>query len=243
MTTCRVRPRPVVGHRPQGRADLRLPGAAHAVQHLVRAPRRRPDAAPHRPQRARPVRPAAVPRRRREAGAQGRHHPEGRRQGRLHPGADPRGDPGVPGLGGHPVRPRGHDPSPTRHAAAADRLPGRRALHPGHRLDRHLRHRARRLVLRLDVPAARRPALQRPDDLATRSRWACRSSRCSSTPARCRRRRSSPRRTDLWYVILAVPVVRHLRASRWSARPTARRSTCPRPRASWSAASTPSTPR
>ena len=38
-------------------------------------------------------------------------------------------------------------------------------------------------------------------------------------------------------------VLRHLRRSRWSARPTVRRSTSPRPRASWSAASTPSTPR
>ena len=55
---------------------------ADAVHHLVRAPRRRPDAAAHRPQRARPVRPAAEPRRRREAGAQGGHHPEGGRQGR-----------------------------------------------------------------------------------------------------------------------------------------------------------------
>ena len=32
-------------------------------------------------------------------------------------------------------------------------------------LDRHLRHRARRLVERLDVLPARRPALERPDDL------------------------------------------------------------------------------
>ena len=46
-----------------------------------------------------------------------------------------------------------------RDAAAADRLPGRRALRARGRLDRHLRHRAGRLVLRLDVPAARRAAL------------------------------------------------------------------------------------
>ena len=82
-----LRQRPLVGRRHQGRADLRHPGRADAVQHLVRAPRRGPHAAPHRPQRERPLRPAAVPRRRREAGAEGGHHPEGRRQGGLHPRA------------------------------------------------------------------------------------------------------------------------------------------------------------
>ena len=52
-----------------------------------------------------------------------------------------------------------------RDPAAAHRHAGGRALHARHRLDRHLRHRARRLVLRLDVLPARRPALERPDDL------------------------------------------------------------------------------
>ena len=154
----------VVAH--QGAADLRLPGGAHAVHHLVGAPGRGPDAAPHRPQRARPVRPAAVARRRRQAGAQGGHHPEGRRQGGLRPRADHRGDPGLHGLRGDPVRPRGVDlVQRRRHAAAAHRPAGRGALHPRGRLDRHLRHRARRLVARLDVLAARRPALERADDL------------------------------------------------------------------------------
>ena len=49
------------------------------------------------------------------------------------------------------------------HASAADRLPGGRAVHPGDRVDRDLRHRARRLVQRVDVPVARRPALDRAD--------------------------------------------------------------------------------
>ena len=43
--------------------------------------------------------------------------------------------------------------------------------------------------------------------------------------------------------LAAAGVVRRLLRRRWSARPTARRSTWPRPRASWSAGSTPSTPR
>ena len=50
---------------------------------------------------------------------------------------------------------------------------------------------------------------------------------CSSTPARCRRRRSSTAQTRSGGVVLLLAVVRHLRRSRWSARPTARRSTCP----------------
>ena len=49
--------------------------------------------------------------------------------------------------------------------AAAHRHAGRRALPAGDRLDRDLRHRAGRLVLRLHLLAARRPALERPDDL------------------------------------------------------------------------------
>ena len=43
--------------------------------------------------------------------------------------------------------------------------------------------------------------------------------------------------------LAAAGVVRRLLRRRWSARPTGRRSTWPRPRASWSAASTPSTRR
>ena len=49
--------------------------------------------------------------------------------------------------------------------AAAHRHARGRALHARDRLDRHLRHRARRLVLRLHLLPARRPALERADDL------------------------------------------------------------------------------
>ena len=49
-----------------------------------------------------------------------------------------------------------------RRPAAALRHPGRGAVHPGRGLDRGLRHPARRLVLRLDVPAARVRCAPRP---------------------------------------------------------------------------------
>ena len=47
----------------------------------------------------------------------------------------------------------------------------------------------------------------------------------------------------LWFGLSLLPQLPHLHRSRWSARPTGRRSTCPRPRASWSVASTRSTRR
>ena len=92
MTACRrarvargagLRHRPVVaGRSRKAVVDLRVPRRDDAVHDLVRAPGRRPDAAPHRPQPGRPAGPAAEPRRRHQAGAEGGHHPEGRRQGR-----------------------------------------------------------------------------------------------------------------------------------------------------------------
>ena len=78
-----VRSGPVVGDRPQGGLHLLDPGPADALQHLVRASGRGPHAAPRRAQRARSLRPAAVAGRRRQARAQGGHHPEGGRQGRV----------------------------------------------------------------------------------------------------------------------------------------------------------------
>ena len=146
--------------------DLLDPRAADAVQHLVRASRGGPDAAPHRPQRERPLRPPAEPRRRREAGAEGGHHPEGRRQGGLPRRPGDRGDPGVRHLLGDPVRPGRHGPvHRAAHPVAADRHARRGAVRDGDRLGRHLRHRPRRLVQRVDVLPARRPPLERADDL------------------------------------------------------------------------------
>ena len=68
------------------------------------------DAVPPGPEPDRPVRPAPVPRRRRQAGAEGGHHPEGRRQGRLRAGADHLGDDVLPRVRGDPVRAGGADP-------------------------------------------------------------------------------------------------------------------------------------
>ena len=188
-----LRRRSVVARPRQGPRRLRLPRRHDPVRDLGRAPRRRPDAAAHRAQPGRAVRPAAEPRRRHQARAQGRHHPQGGRPGGVRPGADRLGDGGVPGVRGHPVRPGGHDLRP--HArAAAHRPPGRGALHPRGRLGGHLRHRARRLVERLDLPAAGWPALVGPDDLLRGRDGAVVRRRSSSTPARCRRRRSSTHR-------------------------------------------------
>ena len=78
----------VVAHPDQGRRDLRVPGAADAVHIWSERTRRRPDAAAHRPEPGRARRAAAVAGRRRQAGPQGRHHPEGGRQAGLHPGPD-----------------------------------------------------------------------------------------------------------------------------------------------------------
>ena len=102
------------------------------------------------PEPGRAAGPAAEPRRRHQAGAEGRHHPEGGRQAGLRPRADRLGDPGVPRVRGDPVRARGVDLRCTQTPLQLTDLPVARALHPGRRVGRHLRHRAGRLVQRLD---------------------------------------------------------------------------------------------
>ena len=96
----------------------------------------------------RTVRPAAVPGRRRQAGAEGGHRPEGGRQGRLHPGPGAGGDPGVRGVRGDPVRPGG------RRAVHRLQTPLQLTDLPvgvlfilAVAVGRRLRHRARRLVV------------------------------------------------------------------------------------------------
>ena len=131
---------------------------------LVGAARRRSHAAPDRPEPGRPAGPAAESRRRHQAGAEGGHHPEGRRQGGLRPRADHLRHPGLHGLRGDAVRAGGVHLRPS-HQPAAHRPAGGRPVHPRGRLGRHLRHRARRLVERIDVPAARRAPLVGADDL------------------------------------------------------------------------------
>ena len=149
-----------------------------------------------------------------------------------------------------PVRPDGVDLRP-RDPAAADRPAGRRAHRLRLQLAGRLRHRAVRLGVRLDVPAARRAALGGPDDLVRGRDGAVAGRglplRRHDVDLRHRRRAASSGTT--WA---------HLHAPAWSCccsrpssstrspssgRPTARRSTCRRPSPSWSAASTPSTRR
>ena len=153
---------------------------------------------------------------------------------------------GLPGVRGHPVRPRGlassatarRCSSPTSRSPCSTSSPSPRVGIYG-------------IVLagwstRLDLPAARRPALVGADDLlrgrdgpVVRRRLHLR--RLDVDVGRSSRHRRHLAGTSILAAVLLS--VRHLRRSRWSARPTARPSTCPRPRASWSAASTPSTPR
>ena len=209
------------------------------------------------PEPDRAVRPAAVARRRRQARAQGGHPPEGGRQGRLHPRADHLGDHLLPRVRGDPVRADGPDPVHGHHtplqltdlnvavlfvlAVAAVGVYG--------------------IVLAGWSSGSTYPLLgglrSSAQVISLRDRHGPRrSSACSSTPARCRPRRSWTRRPRRTVTLPSSAgtgdaLVERDRccpsfviySSRWSARPTVRRSTCPRPRASWSAASTPSTPR
>ncbi len=105
----RVRDRPVVADPAEVGGDLRHPRSADAVQHLGRAPRGGAHAAADRPEPGRTAGPAAEPDGRGQARAQGGPGPQGGRQGRVRPGAGHRHDPGVPDLGGHPVRAGGVD--------------------------------------------------------------------------------------------------------------------------------------
>ena len=86
--------------------DLRLPAGQHAAGDLVRAPGHRAHAAASRPEPGRPVRPAADPGRRREAGAEGGPHPEERRQGGVRARAGHRRCHGVRVVRDHPARAR-----------------------------------------------------------------------------------------------------------------------------------------
>ena len=159
--------RSVVDHADQGSDDLRDPAAADPVRHLVRTPGCRPYAAPARSQLERPVRTAAVTGRRAEAALQRGHHPGQGRQGGLHPGPGVRRDTRVPDLLDHPGRRRGQHVRRTDRAAT-DRPAGGCAGRAGTGFHRGLRNRARRLGLRIHVPAARRSAFSGADDLLRR---------------------------------------------------------------------------
>ena len=143
-------------------------------------------------------------------------------------------------------------------AAAAHRRAGVRAGAARLLVDGGLRRGAGRLGVRVDVPAARRPAVQRADDLVRgrdgpvhRGRLHDRRHdvdvadrrgagrqlrvRASTSSAGTRPRRAGTRSC-------CCPASSSTASPR-SARPTGPRSTCPRRSPSWSAASTPSTRR
>ena len=117
------------------------------------------------------------------------------------------------------------------HAAAADRHPRRGAARARGRFGRRLRHRAGRLVVRVDLPAARWPALDGPGHLL-RDRHGPVARR--GVPLQrldvdlADRRRAGAALVHHPGVLL----LRRLRRSPWSARPTACPSTSPRARAS-----------
>ena len=159
----RLRPRPVVD-RPHQDRRRRSSSAAGMTLLGVWFERRvvGADAGAARPQPGRPVRPAADPRRRPEAGRS--------RKTSCPQAADKVVYFFAPAISaicaftalvGHPVRADGeHLRAPD--AAAGHRRAGGGAGGAGLLVDGRLRHRARRLGVRLDLPAARRPALAAP---------------------------------------------------------------------------------
>ena len=84
--------------------------------------------------------------------------PLGVAQDGVHPRAADRGDTRLHQFRDHPVRAGGLDLR-RADAAAVDRPSRGGAARARHELDRRLRHRARGLVVRIALPAARRPAL------------------------------------------------------------------------------------
>ena len=199
---------------------LRRRPRRHDVHGLVRAQGHRRHAEPRRPQQGRPVRHPADARRRHEAVLQGGPPPRPGRPLRVPPGAVPRLRAGVPRVVGDPARRRlqrrqrrhRHVVRPRDAGAArrpADRHPARaRAV-----VDRRLRHHARRLVERLEVPAARRGAGVGADDQLRGGARPQPRRRAARRPARCRPPASSPPRTrfaDWNLVATGHRAVRHL---------------------------------
>jgi hypothetical protein len=223
-------------------AHLRHARGPHAVHHLVRAPRGlAQDAEPHRPEHERSAGPPAVPHGRHQAGPEGGDHP-GKSAHMAVYWLAPVISATAAFLAWRSSRSAARSRSSGSRPAAAHRLPGVRALRAGHRLDRHLRHRARRLVVRLDLPAAGRPALERADDLL-RDRDGLSFVAVFLYAGSMSTSEIVAAQQPIWFAVILLLPSFLIYVTRWSARPTARRSTCPRPRASWSAASTPSTRR
>ena len=189
----------------------------------------------------RAARRAAADRRRAEAVRQGRHHAGPRRQVGVHAGADHRAGAGDHRVRRDPVRRLGEH---LRQAGPAlHRRPERRsALHRGGGVDRHLRHHPRRLVVELEVPAARRAAvvgaahqLRGGGDADVRERHP----RVRQPEHGGHHRRAEGQRRVVR--VRAAGGALHLRGGRRWPRRTGRRSTCRKPSRSWWPGSTPST--
>ena len=179
-------------------------------------------------------------------------HPERADPLRVPPGAVPRVRARLPRLHGHPGRRRLLQRQRRRrvhlrlrHLPAGRRPADRHPVRPRPQLDRGLRDHAGRLVVGLEVPAARLGAgLGADGQLRGRARPVGRHRAARGGDAvhqRHRRRRRTPCGTGT----SSPPASCRSWCSSSPRRPssTARRSTWSRPSRSWSAASTPSTPR
>ena len=236
-------------HRRGHRADqdarrLRRAARRHDVHGVVRAQDHLRHAEPHRSRPRRSMGDPADARRRHQVLLQGGHPPGRGRQARVPVGAGARCRPRVPFVRRDPHRRHDHAVR-SHHQPAAGRPAHRHPVPAGDVVARGLRRDARRVVVGLEVPAARRGARLRADDLLRgghgpfgrhrdpRLRFA--------VDAGDRRQRS-------WLGAAGTSSPSGWCRSSFSSSPappssTGPRSTWSRPSRSWSAASTPSTRR
>ena len=218
--------------------------AVHA-HGLVRAQGHLRHAEPDRPQPGRAVGDPPDARRRHQAVLQGGPAPRQGRPPGVPPGALPVDRPRLRLLRHRPHRRHDLDRRP-RDLPPAGRPAHRRPVPAGHVVDRRLRRDAGRLVVGLEVPAARLGAGVGPDGVLRGGHGPGRGRRRARPPARSPPTTSSPPRTasSSWNICLArASCPSSSSSSPPPPRPTGRRSTWSRPSRSWSAASTPSTPR
>ena len=160
----RVLPGSVVAHRHQGPRPVRDPAGVDHLQRLVRAASRRQDAAPSRTDHERTLRFGPGARRRHEAARQGGFPAEAHRQVGVQPGPDPHRHGGLHHLDGDPVRRSGGDLRGP-HPPPGHRPAGGGAVRAGHRIHRHLRHRAGGVGVELHLRLPGGDAQLRADDL------------------------------------------------------------------------------
>ena len=207
---------------------------------MARAQGARPHAAALRPEPRRPVRPPAADRRPGQADPQGGVLPGGRerpavhhRAGRVrvHGARRVQRDPVRPGLDGQRLA---HQ---RRRRRRADRVDPRLRA----RLDRRLRLHRRRLGVGVEVLAARLDAHVRAARLVRGVARAQRARRRADGPVAAAHADRVEAGGDALVLRSRSRRIRRSSSSAASPRPRARRSTCPRPTASSSPATTPST--